>query len=107
MKHEIEEYTFDQEELTVPLADLEILSLLIEETLAAPSLEPAPLCDPLTGRVLNELPSCIKPDIRPDHCTRDTDQPAAPLQDQRRQIEELTRTIEQLRQDKDYDQRRV
>lgn len=64
----------------------------------------APL-DPLSGRTITELPAGVRVDTPLRKFARSDEKPQEVLQEQRRDIRKLKRTVEDLRKDRDYKRR--
>ena len=106
LKSAAQNYAYEHAKLPQLLKEVNETGEAIEQSLASLSQQPPLPHDPLTGEPFAELPARVKHStVFDDHVTSDELSPEV-LQDQLRQIQELTREVEELQQDKIYDQRR-
>ena len=84
----------DDGALTAVLIDLYKMRMAMAEALEDFAPAPAPVLDPLTGQPLTQLPAQVKPATVPVAGPEEAAQAAKNLQDQLRQVNELTREAE-------------
>ena len=106
LKDAAQNFTYEHSELSELLQEVTETGEALEESLADLSQQAPPPHDPLTGKPLAELPARLKLNSVGEHHVRSADLSPEVLQDQLRQVRELTREVEELKQDKLYDKKR-
>ena len=86
-------------QLTGVLGSLSHMRASIEKALADLARDPAPARDALTGQTLSELPDGVKTGPMPAANTDNAEQAAKILEDQLRQVKELTREFKEMYED--------
>ena len=106
LKDAAQNFIYEHSELPELLQEVTETGEAIEQSLASLSQQPPPPHDPLTGEPFAELPARVKLSQVGDRHVRSAELSPEVLQDQLRQVRELTREVEDLKQDKLYDKRR-
>ena len=106
LKDAAQNFAYERSELSDLLQEVTETGEVLEESLANLSQQAAPPHDPLTGEPFAELPARVKPSPLVDRHVPSAELSPEVLQDQLRQVRELTREVEELKQDKLYDKKR-
>ena len=102
----VQNFTYEHAELSELLQEVTETGEAIEYSLASLSQQAAPPHDPLTGQPYAELPARLKLNSVGERQVRRAELSPEVLQDQLRQVRELTCEVEALKQDKLYDKKR-
>ncbi len=95
LKHQVE-YGVDEEDVPGLLDPLNKMRAAMEEAMADLTRDPAPAPDALTGQTLSELPAGVKIGPVPAANPESAEQALEILEDQLRQVKELTRELKEM-----------
>ena len=106
LKEGVQNFTYQHSNLSDLLQEVTEIGEAIEYSLAKLSQPAAPPHDPLTGEPYAELPARLKINSVGERQVRRAELSPEVLQDQLRQVRELTHQVEALKKDKLYDKKR-